>query len=692
MTDRIFNIGIVGTFDVENYGDLLFPIIAQAELSKRLGPVKVSAFSYNSKQPPEWPYAVTSVTELPRMASSLDGLLIGGGFIIRFDKFIAEGYASPAPFIHHPTGYWLTPALIALQQRVPLIWNAPGMHCNEIPNWAEPLLRVALSLSSYVSVRDEASRSALSYLSEGARIEVTPDTAFGISRLIDEKTPTQEFAQLRRNLDLTTPYIVIQPVPGIVPYLKFLKCKSHLLRDYRFLVLPIGPVLGDAEAILDGHIPNVVQLPKWPHPLLLAEIISQASGAIGLSYHLAITALASGVPVFSIADLTAGKYAAFSNFKTLYSLRGDGEKDPAWFISKVGKTAASPEAAAAVDQLTEHWDRITDAIRKGPPDTLPALNRFWQSLPTLLERTEELKDLLAVRLADMAERDEKIIDLNKQLVQRDDRIARIVNSPSWRITTPARFLMRNLKRLRRSKTSTRVMDLVQIRAQQMESEPYAWARITNLFTPEDSGALAATFPTDNFKTVTGYGGEKDYAYEARSLIAMGATKVANAHELSAAWLALARDFLSRDYRKAISSLTGHDLSWAPLEVNLFHYGPRALLGPHPDLPDKLVTHVLYFNTSWNPEDGGCLLILRSPDPSDVTAEIPPIVATSAVMVRSDNSWHAVSPVVPECHESRRSLTATFYRPGSVSTLWPPGEEVSLHRFNPEALKPEITFT
>lgn len=689
MTDRIFNIGIVGTFDVENYGDLLFPIIAQAELSKRLGPVKVSAFSYNSKQPPEWPYAVTSVTELPRMASSLDGLLIGGGFIIRFDKYVAPGYGPPTASIHHPTGYWLSPALIALQHAVPVIWNSPGMHCNEIPHWAEPFLKLVLKLSSYISVRDEASSLTISPFSGGARIAVTPDTGFGISRLIDEKRPTEEFANLRKALNLTSPYIVVQPVPGIEPYLNFLKSKSHMLRDYRFLALPIGPVLGDEEAILDGRVPNMMQLSEWPQPLLLAEIISHASAVIGLSYHLAITALASGVPVFSIADLTAGKFVTLSDFKTLYSLSQNGQTDLEWFVSRLGKTTPSREAVATVKELTEHWDSVAEVIRNGPSDRLPEMNQFWQSLPNFFEHSDVLLD---EAWQNIEERDARLASLGEELTQRDNLIARMQGSPSWRVTAPARFLMRNLKRLRRSKTSTRVMDLVQIRAQQMESEPYAWARIANLFTPEDSGALAATFPTDNFKTVTGYGGEKDYAYEARSLIAMGANKVANAHELSDVWLALARDFLSRDYRNAISSLTGHDLSWAPLEVNVFHYGPRALLGPHPDLPDKLVTHVLYFNTSWNPDDGGCLLILRSSDPSDVTAEIPPIVATSAVMVRSDNSWHAVSPVVPECQESRRSLTATFYRPGSVSTLWPPGEAVSLHRFDPEALKPEITFT
>src|SRR6266513_585460 len=161
MGDRRWEIGICGTFDVANYGDLLFPLIAESELTERLGAVTLHRFSYYSKTPPEWPYAVTSVTALPEMIDRLDGLLIGGGFLIRFDKEVAPGYAPPAPEIHHPTGYWLTPALIALQHDVPVAWNAPGTDGKAIPAWANPLMATALTLSRYVSVRDEPSRSAL---------------------------------------------------------------------------------------------------------------------------------------------------------------------------------------------------------------------------------------------------------------------------------------------------------------------------------------------------------------------------------------------------------------------------------------------------------------------------------------------------------------------------------------------------
>jgi len=224
-----------------------------------------------------------------------------------------------------------------------------------------------------------------------------------------------------------------------------------------------------------------------------------------------------------------------------------------------------------------------------------------------------------------------------------------------------------------------MINLTEILRPALHMQPYAWAAIGNLFSRKDAAALVASFPRDHFKTVLYYG-ERDYEYEARALIGMGASEISHPEELSEAWLALAHDLLSPGYRTSMSLLTGLDLTIAPMEVNVFHYGPGANLGPHPDLEDKLVTHVLYFNNRWNKSDGGCLNILGSADPSDIAAEIEPIIGNSSVVVRSEKSWHAVSRVANSALSSRRSLTVTFYREGSVSTMWPPGDSTPLHRF------------
>ncbi|MDX6399707.1 MAG: hypothetical protein QOF27_313 [Gaiellaceae bacterium] len=229
-----------------------------------------------------------------------------------------------------------------------------------------------------------------------------------------------------------------------------------------------------------------------------------------------------------------------------------------------------------------------------------------------------------------------------------------------------------------------MIDLTRIHSEALSTDPYRWAHIGDLYAPADAAALAASYPDDGFKTLVGADDEKGWEYEVRSLIHMGAAGPSQAESLSQEWQQLADDLLSPGYRQAMGQLTGHDLSEALVEVNVFHYGPGAWMGPHRDLEAKIVTHVLYFNADWDEKSGGCLAILRSSDMSDVKAEIPPVVGNSAVLVRSEDSWHAVSRIVDGSETSRRSVTVTFYKPGSISTMWPPGEDPALHRYPPDA--------
>ena len=225
-----------------------------------------------------------------------------------------------------------------------------------------------------------------------------------------------------------------------------------------------------------------------------------------------------------------------------------------------------------------------------------------------------------------------------------------------------------------------MLDLKQIERSTLKTEPYSWAVVDGLYTRKGAAALAATYPRDHFKTVSGKDAEKEYLYESRELLALGGSTVSHPEELSDAWRELAQDLLSPEYRAAMSRLTGLDLTSVPVEANVYHYGPGSSLGPHLDMPIKHVTHVLYFNEAWDPKDGGCLTILRSSDPDDVAAVVPPIVGSSAVLVRSDRSWHSVQRVVESCRKSRRAVTVTFYSPGSVSPMWPPGDETPLHTY------------
>jgi lipopolysaccharide transport system ATP-binding protein len=434
MSEREWQIGICGTFDVENYGDLLFSLIAEAELRQRLGPVKTHRFSYRPKALPDWPYAVTSLAELPEAASNLDGMMIGGGALVRFDKAVAPDYGPLTPDIHHPTGYWLTPIFIASQYNCPVVWNALGVE-GEIPAWAEPLLGLAINLSDYVAVRDEPSRLALAPYAQTVEIKVVPDTAFGLPNLINIKRPSNAYTNLCETLRLNRPYIIVQATEGLKAFCQLVRDQPQIFDTYQLVVLPIGPILGDDAQALSAELPGSICPPNWPDPLVIAELIGHAEAVVGTSLHLAITALAFGVPVFRPAENFRGKYATLLNFDTVIPFKSGAEIDPQVFVGKIGRSEPSPLAVEALSRLSKHWDDIALVLRSERSSDSPiALGRFWQSLPNQLE-TEAVRSnaALAEREAVRTEREAVLSKLDA-----------MYNSTSWKITRPLRALGRKL--------------------------------------------------------------------------------------------------------------------------------------------------------------------------------------------------------------------------------------------------------
>ncbi|MEH2180414.1 2OG-Fe(II) oxygenase family protein [Nostoc sp.] len=97
-------------------------------------------------------------------------------------------------------------------------------------------------------------------------------------------------------------------------------------------------------------------------------------------------------------------------------------------------------------------------------------------------------------------------------------------------------------------------------------------------------------------------------------------------------------------------------------IYLFRYqiGNFSLL--HVDAEPIRLVQIFYFNREWNSNWGGGLRILKSQQAEDVYQEVPPLLNTSVVLIRSDNSWHSVTPVSKEATQSRLTLKVAFLKP------------------------------
>jgi SM-20-related protein len=186
-------------------------------------------------------------------------------------------------------------------------------------------------------------------------------------------------------------------------------------------------------------------------------------------------------------------------------------------------------------------------------------------------------------------------------------------------------------------------------------QPYDWVgtQLGELFGAEMAEQLCATFPMSSFVRMDASARRdgKTYRNYSRELVTPdGRTDL----DLPPCWRALVEDLMSAEYRVTVARMLRQEVMPA-VEIRLVRHAPDDWLGPHCDRADKAFSHILYFNRTWQEEWGGCLEILGSAAPDSVVARILPSLGSSALLARSDDSWHQVSQIASEGAPERRSM-------------------------------------
>jgi lipopolysaccharide transport system ATP-binding protein len=345
------SIALVGGFDAGNYGDALFPVLARAALRRRLGArVRLTEYGFSDLAPGTRPYAVRDLRHLPGEIGGHDLLLLGGGGIVRGDPF-GPAFAPASPEVEDPYGMWLEPMLEARRAGVPVAFNAPGVSPTIAPEQGRTAAHVLADVRHLV-VRD---RQSAAWLAERTGVEaaVVPDSAFGLAGARREP-PGAEASAILTGAGIGGAYVILQPAPELVPWREsvatVLEAVSALGLDV--LELPIGPVLGDRAGLL-GELPAPTRAaPRWPGPQAIAQLVANAAGAIGMSLHLGITAVAFGVPLFRPPSPPGHKYERLEALPGVFVFARD--RGPLEF----GARAPSGAVLELRAQVEAHWDAV----------------------------------------------------------------------------------------------------------------------------------------------------------------------------------------------------------------------------------------------------------------------------------------------------------------------------------------------
>lgn len=209
--------------------------------------------------------------------------------------------------------------------------------------------------------------------------------------------------------------------------------------------------------------------------------------------------------------------------------------------------------------------------------------------------------------------------------------------------------------------------------------PYPWAGIKDIILPDQFIRLHESFPPlhkfayqEHIKRQFGQRPHNRFyaIFEGFSFVRSHQdSAILKPEDLSDSWREFIEEILTdATYRRWVNSLVGTEkwkisLSW--------HVGIRGSeVSPHVDDMAKIGTHIFYFNTSedWDEGWGGQFLVLgekaiseKNPDVEDFIAVIPSMITDnrSVIFKNKENAWHGVKSLVCPEGKYRRLFNVIF---------------------------------
>lgn len=365
----------LGTFDVFNYGDLLFPLV----LERRLGDTvdEIAWLSPTGGRPPLDDCKTVLPLATVERDADVGAVVLGGGHILQ------GGPPGVRLYRTDDLKYLLTyPRITSVATRLavatgaPLLLNAPGV-AGEAGPAAAQLSRWMANTSSYVNVRDAESARLLRRAGVPSHVEIVPDTALDVAELwtADELDAEHEQAFRRRGVDPPaggslaihlTPRFAGRDTDSLAALVSTIAETAGLMP----VIVAVGPCHGDDRLAREvgDRVTGPCLVVDEPRSLReVAALIGRADAYLGSSLHGMITACAFGKP----GALIAPPLAKFTGFLESFGLQRWLFASWSEAADSIGSLLASPPdrwqrvRQTAAPQLDRHWDRIATEIAGG---------------------------------------------------------------------------------------------------------------------------------------------------------------------------------------------------------------------------------------------------------------------------------------------------------------------------------------
>jgi GT2 family glycosyltransferase/glycosyltransferase involved in cell wall biosynthesis/polysaccharide pyruvyl transferase WcaK-like protein len=369
----------LGTFDVGNYGDLLFPLVAEARLRALAETFGIGADELEIVHfsplggPPVWSDAVSTrpIAELDH-CGPFDAVILGGGHLVHALPTNLPAYqdAGAISFTAYPS-LWLSAARIAARDGAKLLWNAPGV-ARPLAGRAAALLQAATEHIHYLAVRDETSAGHLRNSGVTMPIHVVPDTALELPSVWTsaELRPEYEAILATGGKLCSARTIAIhvkeryldEPIEALAERIDAYCAEQQATA----IVLALGPCHGDdalARRLGAAMKSRPVVIDRPMRLRAVTACLAHCDAYIGSSLHGLIVATAYGRQAYCVASENIAGPPKFSGF---LGQIGETQRLVSTWGEAIDLAARAADSAISLPEantkLDRHWGRIGDVL------------------------------------------------------------------------------------------------------------------------------------------------------------------------------------------------------------------------------------------------------------------------------------------------------------------------------------------